>query len=238
MRLISTALFTTLVCAWILPAQDPIADLVQSAQRHEANREHAKAIADYDRILKLRPKWAEAYNHRGTEHFKMAHIEQSLADFDRAIELEPAQAPYHWQRGISLYYAGRYDDGRRQFELHQTVNGNDVENAAWRYLCMARAGSAASARASLLPIEHDSRVPMMQIYALYRVKAGVDDVLAAAAGVRDRLFYAHLYIGLYYEAAGNAKAARDHISRAVEQRIDHYMGDVARVHLQVNTSPR
>jgi len=238
MRLIFAALLTTLVCGWVLPAQDPIADLVQSAQRHEAKRQHAQAIADYDRILKLRPKWAEAYNHRGTEHFKMAHIEQSLADFDRAIELEPAQAPYHWQRGISLYYAGRYDDGRRQFELHQTVNGNDVENAAWRYLCMARAGSAASARASLLPIEHDSRVPMMQIYALYRGKAGVDDVLAAAAGVRDRLFYANLYIGLYYEAAGNAKAARDHISRAVEQKIDHYMGDVARVHLQVNTSPR
>jgi lipoprotein NlpI len=229
MRLISTVL---LACGWVLSAQDQVADLVQSAQRHEAKREHAQAIADYDRILKLRPKWAEAYNHRGTEHFKMAHIEQSLADFDRAIELEPAQAPYHWQRGISLYCAGRYDDGRKQFELHQTVNGNDVENAAWRYLCMARAGSVESARASLLPIEHDSRVPMMQIYALYRGKATVDDVLAAAAGAREGLFYAHLYIGLYYEAAGNAKAAREHITRAVEQKVEHYMGDVARVHLR------
>jgi lipoprotein NlpI len=45
------------------------------------------------------------------------------------------------------------------------------------------------------------------------------------------LFYAHLYIGLYYEAAGDAKAAREHLERAVSYRANHYMGDVARVHL-------
>ena len=60
---------------------------------------------------------------------------------------------------------------------------------------------------------------------------------------RDRYFFraiarvydgrAHLYIGLYYEAAGKAKLAREHIALAVENRVDHYMGDVARVHLQL-----
>ena len=201
-----------LFLAVLLPAQD-----------------HARAVAG-----------AEKYNRRGMEHFKMGHIQQSLDDFDRAIQLDPAQAPYHWQRGISLYYAGRYEDGRRQFELHQTVNGNDVENAAWRYLCMARAGTVALARASILPIQNDSRVPMMQIYALYKGTATVDDVLAAArAGspapeeLSERLFYAHLYIGLYDEAAGDAKGAREHIAIANRYRIDHYMGDVARVHLQL-----
>src|SRR6185503_1329819 len=128
-------------------------------------------------LLKLRPNSVGVLNRRGAEHFKLAHIKESLADLDRAVELNPAQAPYNWQRGIALYYAGRYEDGRKQFESHQTVNGNDVENAAWRYLCMARAGSVESARASILPIEHDGRVPMMQIYALYKGKTGVDDVL-------------------------------------------------------------
>ena len=91
-----------------------------------------------------------------------------------------------------------------------------------------------------MPIEHDSRVPMMQIYDLYRGKASIDDVLAAArAGdpppdaLRERLFYAHLYIGLYDEAAGDAKGAREHIGLANDYKVDHYMGDVARVHLQL-----
>ena len=229
MRVITGVLFV----AAIGLSQDNLSDLVLSAQRHAARNEHAQAIADYDRILKLRPDLAEAYNNRGVEQFKLAHIRQSLADFDRSIELKPAQAPYHWQRGSALYYAGRSDDGRKQFELHQTVNGNDVENAAWRYLCMARAGTVQQARDAILPIEHDGRVPMMQIYALYKGKLGVDEVLTAAGGGRDGLFYAHLYIGLYYEGAGNAKAAREHIQRAVEQNVNHYMGDVARVHLQL-----
>lgn len=224
----------------LLLAQDPTAALVSSATRHEAKGEHALAIGDYDRILKLKPDWAEAYNHRGAEHFKLAHIRPAVVDFDRAVELDPAQAPYNWQRGIALYYAGRYEDGWKQFELHQTVNGNDVENAAWRYLCMARAKGANAARAALLPIDHDARVPMMQVYALYQGTAKVDDVLAAArAGnpapevLAGRLFYAHLYIGLYYEADGDARRAREHITHAVEQRVDHYMADVARVHLQL-----
>src|SRR5213593_1508993 len=102
----SSCLFLLITSAALVLAQDPASTLVSSAMRHEAKGEHALAIADYDRILKLRPDWVEAYNHRGAEHFKMAHIRQSLADFDRAIELDPAQAPYHWQRGISLYYAG------------------------------------------------------------------------------------------------------------------------------------
>jgi lipoprotein NlpI len=105
---------------------------------------------------------------------------------------------------------------------------------------MARAGTVASARAAILPIQNDSRIPMMQIYALYKGSATVNDVLAAAqAGnpepdtLSERLFYAHLYIGLYNEAAGDAKAARQHITLANRHPIDHYMGDVARVHLQL-----
>jgi lipoprotein NlpI len=229
------------VCAMVLAAQqERLAELVSRLQQHESQHEYAQAIADYDQILKLKPRWADGYNRRGAEHFKMAHIRESLEDFDRAIALDPSQAPYNWQRGISLYYAGRYEEGRKQFELHQTVNGNDVENAAWRYLCMARAGTVGSARDSILPIQQDGRVPMMQIYALYRGKASVEDVLAAAkAGdppadvLRERLFYAHLYVGLYYEAAGDAKAAREYIAKAAGGGIEHYMGDVARVHMLV-----
>jgi lipoprotein NlpI len=224
----------------LLLSPDRLAELVARAQLHDAGHQYAQAIADYNQILNLKPDWADGYNRRGAGHFKMAHIQQSLDDFDRAIQLDPAQAPYHWQRGITLYYAGRYDEGRKQFELHQTVNGNDVENAAWRYLCMARAGTVALARAAILPIQNDSRIPMMQIYALYKGKGTVDEVLAAArAGnpppdvLSDRLFYAHLYIGLYDEAAGDAKGAREHIALANRHPVDHYMGDVARVHLQL-----
>ena len=47
-----------------------------------------------------------------------------------------------------------------------------------------------------------------------------------------RLFYAHLYLGLYFEATGNQAAAYEHISKASDHYgTDDYMSHVARVHL-------
>jgi len=130
--------------------------------------------------LELEPDSAEAFDQRGSQHFMLGHISQSIADFDRSIQLRPEQEPRHWKRGISYYYAGRYDQGRRQFEGYQTVDDNDVENAVWRYLCMARGQGVAIARDNLLAIKRDVRVPMMEVYSLYRGQATSEDVLRAA----------------------------------------------------------
>jgi len=209
------------------------------AQFYEHSRELPKALTDYNEALKLDPKLAQAWQLRGLVHFKFAHIDESIADFDRFIELMPDQAPYHWQRGISYYYAGRFEDGRKQFEMHQKVNPNDVENAAWHFLCVARSAGVERARASLIPVKEDGRVPMLQIHALFAGKTSPEDVLRAAhAGeptaseLQRRLFYSHLYLGLYFEATGNETAAYEHISKASRQYgADDYMSHVARVHL-------
>jgi lipoprotein NlpI len=203
-------------------------------------KQHTKSLADYDAGLKLNPKATMGYQFRGAQHFRAGRFREAVADFDKFIELAPEQAPHHWQRGIALYYAGRFDDGRKQFELHQTANPYDVENAVWHFLCVARGSSLEKARAGLIPIERDSRVPMMQIHALFAGKAKPEDVMKAAeAGnasaqeKENQLFYAHLYLGLYYEATGDSKLAREHIVKAATQfKADHYMGDVARVHAQ------
>jgi lipoprotein NlpI len=207
---------------------------------YEELKQHPKALADYDAGLKLNPKATMGYQFRGAQHFRAGHFREAVADFDKFIELAPEQAPHHWQRGIALYYAGRFDDGRKQFELHQTANPYDVENAVWHFLCVARGSNAEKARASLIPIERDARVPMMQIHALFAGKAKPNDVMKAAEAGKvspaekdNQLFYAHLYLGLYYEATGDAKLAREHIVKAATQfKADHYMGDVARVHMK------
>jgi lipoprotein NlpI len=204
---------------------------------YDAIRQPEKALADFDHVLKLEPRAVEVYQLRGAVQFKLGRFTESISDFDKFIEKVPKYASQHWQRGISLYYAGRYQDGRRQFELHQTVNSNDVENAVWHFLCVARIDGVEKARASLIPIKEDKRVPMMQIYALFAGRGPVEEVFAAtregnppAAELNQRLFYAHLYLGLYYDVTGDGKRARDHIEKATDAyAVDHYMGDVARV---------
>jgi len=202
------------------------------------DRQHEMAVADFNEVLKLNPKAALAFQTRGEEQFKLGRFKEALADFDRYLELTPSDRPQHWQRGIACYYAGRYDDGRRQFELHQAVNPSDVENAVWHFLCVTRASGLEEARRSLIRIEGDRRIPMMAVYALFAGKGSAEDVVKAVnanapspAEMNQRLFYAHLYLGLYYEAIGDRKRAREHIFKAADDdKADHYMGDVARVH--------
>lgn len=184
---------------------------------------------------------ADHWFREGVRLFFDAQVAASATAFDKVIELAPAAAPQLWQRGLSLYYAGRFADGRAQFELHQTVNGNDVENAAWHFLCVVKVDGLDAARKVFIPIVGDGRVPMREIHALFAGTGSADAVLKAAdpdgmptEAERDQLCYAHLYLGLYYDVTGDAVLARTHMRRAaIDYRMDHYMGRVALVHMKV-----
>ncbi len=173
----------------------------------------------------------------GMKKFRDNDVAGSLADFDRAAKADPKLVPQLWQRGISDYYAGKFAEGRRQFELHQTVNPHDVENAAWHFLCVARLEGLPAARKALLKIDtkRDPRVPMVQIYELYVGRGSPDAVLQAAAADSqpEAAMYANLYVGLYFEAAGDKERARASMQKSAAAAIrGNYMHDVANVHLR------
>jgi lipoprotein NlpI len=176
---------------------------------------------------------------RGVEMFFDAKPKESVAAFDALLKLEPKAKPELWQRGLSLYYTGDFKAGREQFETHQTYNTNDVENAAWHFLCVAKAESVEAARKVLIPIEGDTRVPMKQVHELFAGKAKPEDVLKAAESgegdaLRNHRCFAHLYLGLYFESIGdNAKAKEHMVKAATDFKMDHYMGKVAQVHCKL-----
>jgi lipoprotein NlpI len=171
---------------------------------------------------------------RAVSEFAKGRITESVAAFDELAQVAPAEAPYLWQRGIALYYAGRYKDCRAQFESHRKVNPDDVENAAWHFLCVARDESPSAARAALLPVGPDPRAPMREVLEMFRGSIGADAVLKAAGSRPQARFYAHLYIGLYSEATSDAARARQHIEAAADKQFAEaggYMHMVAGVHL-------
>ena len=179
---------------------------------------------------------AEAIFQRAVADFERGHIDEAADGFDQVAELLPQQAPHLWQRGIALYYAKRYADCREQFESHRSVNPNDVENAVWHFLCVARAESPAAAEAALLPVGPDSRVPMREVYQMFSGDLTPADVEAAAGDSLSGRFYAHLYLGLYFEAHGRAEEALEQVAMAADDRFARaggYMHMVARVHLGV-----
>ncbi|MEM9018485.1 MAG: hypothetical protein AAGC68_15835, partial [Verrucomicrobiota bacterium] len=130
---------------------------------------------------------ATAFQRRGEARFFEANIAGCIADFDAFLKMYPEQDPYHWQRGLAYYYAKEYEEGKAQFERHQDVNSQDVENAVWHFICSVRApgGSLEEARDGFIPIQLDSRVPMKEVHALFAGEGSVDDVLNAAAADED-----------------------------------------------------
>lgn len=216
--------------------------LMDEAIAMESSGRLESAAAAWNRAIELRPDDASAYVRRGQVLFKLARIEASLADFDRAVALDPSSEPYLWQRGIAQFYAGEYDACRRQFEAHRTVNPNDVENAAWHFLCVARDDGPLVARAALLPVGPDSRIPLRTIYELYRGRSTPSEVLSVAASApgdwrSSALFYGELYVGLYHFILDEHDRSVAILRAASKRDFPHYMGDVARVHLELFAKP-
>lgn len=190
-------------------------------------------------LAKLEPNSLGAIERLGDAYLKRGRFADAVREYDREIELQPDYLKDHWKRGIALYYVGRYEDGVKVFEAHKTVNPDDVENSAWHYLCNAKVVGRDKARAALIPVGSDARVPMMEVLKLYGGKAAPEAVLAEAetqpaggvAGTAAR-FYGNLYLGLWYESEGNPAKAKEHLTATVEKyKNPHFMWSVANAHL-------
>ncbi len=189
-------------------------------------------LREWHAVIRSRPNDPKAYIQRGMVNFKLAKIDESIQDFDTAEKLDPRLTPYLWQRGLSFYYADRFEEGAKQFEIDLTVNSRDVEETVWRYLCIARQQGATEARNSLLEVKNDPRQVMRRLWELYAGNCAPEDVIAAGKidGIRG-LFYSHLYVGLYCEAGSDIAGAREYIAKAIEWELDDYMWYLGRVHL-------
>lgn len=192
-------------------------------------------------LLHAEDRIADTAFRDGIQFFYDAKPKESIAAFDRVIELVPKAAPQLWQRGLSLYYTENFKEGRKQFELHQSVNPHDVENAAWHFICVARTDGVEAARKALIPIDGDARIPMQQVHDIFAGKGTEVAVMKAAEKgetgseeLRNQLCYAHLYLGLYHEALGHPDKAKEHMLKAaIDYKMDHYMGKTAQVHVKL-----
>ncbi len=182
---------------------------------------------------------------RGEQRFKKADIQGSVDDFEFVVKKNPGQKAFHWQLGISYYYNKQYQEGKGLFQLHKTVNPNDVENAVWHFICNTQIVGFEKAQAALIPIKHDSRVPMMDIYELFAGRLSLDKFFEKIPNYKKvdsprttSLMYTHQYLGLYFEALNKLEKAKEHTLLAAEHyhsyQRSHYMGDTVVTHLIVN----
>jgi lipoprotein NlpI len=221
---------------------DPAKAAFLDAQKLAEERKFTEAAAMYSTALKHNPDYALAQDRRGDCYLKLGKFTDAITDFDAFLAVEPPFAVDHWRRGIALYYAGKHKDGVAQFQQHKTVNPQDVENAAWHYACNVVVVGKPKAIQDLITVTNDRRVAMAEIQQLFAGKIQPPAVFEAAeatdmktdAGKQAR-FYAHLYVGLWYETEKQAEKSLSHMKQAEGFPISHYMYDIAVMHAKLRS---
>lgn len=176
---------------------------------------------------------------RGMQAFTANKVDESISLFDAAAAAGYPKALL-WQRGLSLYYAKRFNDGASQFRRDVELNPNDTEESIWAMLCEAQTLGFDEARRRMFEVNKERRPVMEAVYAMFRgddeaKKQKALEVYAANGGSNE--FYAALYLGLFAEARGDAAEAQKWINRSAESSYARssgdYMADLARVHVKL-----
>ena len=100
-----------LVAVLIWPAlaltacSDPTMELYNAAVELQEQGRLYEAIAEYDKVLKMDPQFAEAYRQRGLANASLRQNELAIQDYDNALQIDPESHETYFNRG-KLYELG------------------------------------------------------------------------------------------------------------------------------------
>ena len=224
---------------------------VKRGQLFDLIGNNSRAVEDFSKALAYRPAFADVYQMRGCNQFKLGNVNAAVQDWQAFLQLKPDKEAEHWQICVGFALLGHYEEARKRFDWHATTNTQDLEVAFWHFLCVARTEGLEAARDSIKSAPEEKRVPMAELHALYAGKGTESDVwLAVERGTPDkaerakREFFAHYYLGLLRQSEGKLDEAKQSVQQAlaIAKANDGFIGDspggqlrggdIARVHLQ------
>ena len=234
---------TLLLCQSIQFAGAQDVDLPTEALKALSAGDYKLAVTRTDAMLKADPDDPRTQRLAGDIYLRAGKAKEAVKQFDAFLKTTPQDLPYLWQRGIAQYFVGDFKGGVKQFEVHRRVNPNDVENAAWHFLCLAKADSFDKAAKMVLPAPGDPRLPMEEVLQMLNTgntQAVIDRIEAQADGSREKAqaeFYGYFYLGLYADAKGKREEALRWMRKSAKDAPKGYMGDVARVYADYLAKP-
>ena len=184
----------------------------------------------------------------GMDAILQGQIKKALNLLDAAYYLFPEKRPQLWQRGIACYYGGHYEEGAAQFELDMEVNGCDVEEVLWHFICNCKLwGFSAAKERGFLQLCGDITIaPMKDVLEMFEGRKCVADVIQAATSTPDQqlpyiesyngtnaLAYAHFYCGMYCDVIGDINAALAHFEKAADFNSPDFIGKLMKYHREL-----
>ena len=96
------------------------------SQEHKTNALET-AIDAYDRAIRLKPDYAEAYNNRGFVKDDLDQYEEAIADYDEAIRLKSEYAEAYNNRGVAKSNLGRHEEAIADYDDAIRLKSDNAE---------------------------------------------------------------------------------------------------------------
>jgi lipoprotein NlpI len=94
----------------------------------------ALARNDFSLALSVRPDMPEVFNYLGIYLTQAGNFDAAYEAFDSVLELDPTYNYAHLNRGIALYYGGRYKLAQDDLLAFYQDDPNDPFRSLWLYL--------------------------------------------------------------------------------------------------------
>ena len=186
-----------------------------------------KALADFKRVVKLRPKFARGYHMRGLVQGDLGAHASALADFEQAIALDPQAWVAYYSRASVLRAKGDYDGALADLKTAGEIKPSETKVQLLRALVMADTGDFAGARSDINRVISSGSDTAGGYYARAavafeekRFDAASDDVERALER-RAAFPAAHTLQGRILEARGDTAGAKAHYRKAIDTPVDN-----------------
>ncbi len=174
------------------------------------------ARLDFNRSLSLDPAQPDIFNILGIYYTQSGMYDEAYEAFDSTLELLENHEYAERNRGIALYYGGRYALAERDLLSHYSDNKNDVYRALWLYLTELERYGDKKAKANLMErYEYSDKKDWAWQIALYYLELMTEQVLFEQIMILSknnfelaaRLCETYFYLAKAFQAKGDIDSA-------------------------------
>jgi tetratricopeptide (TPR) repeat protein len=134
--------------AWADPAEDAYNEGMRLAKEGLLKQ----AVEEFDKAIRLKPTYAEAYAARGNVRNRLVQNERAIQDFDEAVRLNPQYTEAYYNRANAFLDSGQLDKALKDYDQTLTLNPWHAEalyNRGLVHVLLARGEAAKDARSYL-----------------------------------------------------------------------------------------
>ena len=195
--------------------------------RYDALGLNALAHFDFNRALRLKADFADAYNFIGIHYTQGEQFADAFESFSSALELNPEHHYALLNRGIARYYAGREQLAAEDFQRYYSFQQQDPYRVLWLYLAEWKSDPKLAATHLAA---HRDRLNQKEwataIVDLYLQRINLDEFLktipvglVSEDAYAERLCEAYFYLGKLAEAHQQHHQARRFFKLALATNV-------------------